>query len=134
MSATTDAIIAPSTVEEWQTIANELAAEVTRLHDEIDRLRGGEHKVPLISRADWTHPLYPLWIEMGLDDIAVLQEAWRAVFVRRQCLKCEGALAEHVVDADALGGCLDCGLLYYVRDGHFGIDTIERAQERGPDA
>ena len=89
--------------------------------------------MPIASKADWTHPLYPLWIELGLDDIAVLQDAWRTVFVRRQCFKCGVGLAERVVDMNALGGCFDCGLLWYVADGHFGIDTIDRAQERGPD-
>ena len=46
------------------------------------------------SHADWTHPLYPLWIEMGLDDNA------------------------------------DDGLCFIVGDGHFAIDTLERAIDR----
>jgi hypothetical protein len=114
----------------WEEIAKELAFEVTRLRSEIDRLKGGG-KAPLHSHADWTHPLYPLWIEMGLDDNAKLEAAWNAVFADR-CPKCEGTLEDGPYDP--FKQCADDGLCFIVGDGHFAIDTLERAQERGPDS
>lgn len=128
---TTEQLIRPSTVEEWQTIANELAAEVTRLHKEIDRLKGGDAEAPLHSHADWTHPLYKLWIEMGLDDVPTLQKAWGAVF-EGACPKCEASLDSGPYEP--FRECRDCGLCFIATKGSFALDTIERADERGPDA
>lgn len=143
---TTEQLIRPKTAAEWQRIAetlaasgtnwrdiaNELAAEVTRLHDEIDRLQGGASKEPLASHADWTHPLYPLWIELGLDDLTGLVAAWHEV-IEHRCPKCNGALVADVYVAPMVV-CPDCQLCFEARDGHFAIDTVDRAMERGPDA
>ncbi len=129
---TTEQLIRP--IEEgfpgWEAIAQELAAEVNRLRSEIDRLKGGGN-APLHSHADWTHPLYALWIELGLDDNAKLQAAWNAAFAGR-CPKCDDALA--LGPYDPFQQCPGCQLCYIAGDGHFAIDTLERAIDRGPDA
>jgi hypothetical protein len=118
---------------DWQQIANEMAAEVIRLRAEVDRLsdlqRGGG-KEPLESKADWTHPLYPLWIELHLDDIEKLRIAWDFVAHRNHCWKCDSPLLPLYGGA----ACEDCALVYYASDGHFALDTVERAMDRGPDA
>jgi hypothetical protein len=128
---TTEQLIRPT--EEgfpgWEAIAQELAGEVTRLRSEIDRLKGGDGKEPLASKADWTHPLYPVWVALGLDDIHVLVAAWHEVRDGR-CPKCQGSV-ESAEYADAV--CDPCQLVYYATDGHFAIDTVERAMDRGPD-
>ena len=120
---------------DWQQIANEMAAEVIRLRAEVDRLselqRGGG-KAPLESKADWTHPLYPLWVELGLDDLTGLVAAWHEG-IEKRCPKCTGALFADVYTAPMVV-CPDCQLCYIASDGHFAIDTVERAMERGPDA
>lgn len=119
---------------DWQQIANEMAAEVIRLRAEVDRLselqRGGG-KSPLESKADWTHPLYETWVEMGLDEVGTLADAWAEVG-RGSCPKCDLPLLSGPYEP--FQQCLDCQLCYIASDGHFALDTIERAQERGPDA
>jgi len=115
----------------WEVIAHELADEVKRLRAEIDRLQGGAGEAPLESKADWTHPLYQMWIEMGLDDIGQLDLAWGTV-VRGECAKCAGPLTDGPYTP--FKTCPDCQLCFIASKGHFAIDTLERAQERGPDA
>jgi hypothetical protein len=114
----------------WRAIADELAGEVTRLRMEIDRLQGGASKEPLESKADWTHPLYPLWVELHLDDIEKLRIAWNFVARQNHCWKCDSPL----LPLHGGATCEDCALVYYASDGHFAIDTVERAMDRGPDA
>lgn len=118
---------------DWQQIANEMAAEVIRLRAEVDRLselqRGGG-KAPLASHADWTHPLYKLWIEMGLDDLEKLHAAWFAV-THDVCPQCEGHLARGPYEP--FQNCADCQLCFIAGPGTFALDTLERAIDRGPD-
>jgi len=118
---------------DWQQIANEMAAEVIRLRAEVDRLselqRGGG-KAPLASHADWTHPLYPIWVGLGLDELPKLHAAWD--LVRREfCPKCEGCL--NPGPYGLFWQCDDCQLCYIASDGQFAIDTLERTLNRGPD-
>lgn len=130
--STTEQVIRPT--EEgfpgWEAIAHQLAGEVTRLRLEIDRLKGGPSQQPLQSKADWTHPLYPLWVELHLDDIEKLRIAWDFVAHRNHCWKCDSPLLPLYGGA----ACEDCALVYYASDGHFALDTVERAQDRGADA
>jgi hypothetical protein len=120
----------------WESIAQELAGEVTRLRSEIDRLKGGDQKAPLESKADWTHPLYREWVEMHLDDLDNLRQAWGLVvdvhYGVGECPKCAGPLTEGPYAP--FRQCLDDGLCFAATNGHFALDTIERAQDRGPDA
>lgn len=61
-----------------------------------------------------------------------LQSAWLSLVDLRLCPKC----GETVLDGPFAPfiQCLDDGLCFIATDGHFALDTIERAQERGPDA
>ena len=132
MSPTTAELIRPTEgFPGWEAIAQELAGEVTRLRSEIDQLKTGDSKAPLTSKADWTHPLYKTWVELGFDDLGTLADAWTEV-ARGSCPKC---------DLPLLSGpyapfqqCLDCQLCFIAGDRSFTLDTIERAQDRGPDA
>ncbi len=136
---TTEQLIRPT--EEgfpgWEAIAQELAGEVTRLRAEIDRLKVGDNKAPLASKADWTHPLYALWVEMGLDNLSNLEEAWAQVRYgnkeRGRCPKCDGDEPLTEGPYAPFRQCLDCQVCYIASDHHFALDTLERAQERGPD-
>lgn len=116
----------------WESIAQELAGEVTRLRAEVDRLKKGDSNAPIASKADWTHPLFGLWVELGLDNLPGLIAAWEAVQMNF-CPKCNTPM-EPFMDGNA---CHDCGLLWVLylagKHGSLGLDTIERAQERGPD-
>jgi hypothetical protein len=127
---TTAPVITPSTVEEWQEIANTLAAEVTRLHAEIDRLKGGASVEPLTSNADWTHPLYAEWVMHGWDNIEKLHDAWHAVILGH-CPVCGERLRPGPY---APFKTCDCGLCFAASDRHFLFDTVERAMDLGPDA
>ena len=133
-SPTTEQLIRPT--EEgfpgWEAIAQELAGEVTRLRSEIDRLKGGDSQGPLESKADWTHPLYERWVEMGLDDLGKLREAWTLIWVSNECPACRADLTKGPYAPFVQ--CELCQLCFIATDKHFAIDTLERAQERGPDA
>jgi hypothetical protein len=131
---TTEPIIRPDaelTIEAWQTIANELASEVTRLHQEIDRLKGGDAKAPMISRADHGHPLWETWVELDLDDVWHLADA-HATVLHGDCPKCKGKLAPGPYGDFQM--CEDDNLCFIAGHGSFALDEIDRARDRGPDA
>jgi hypothetical protein len=120
---------------DYLVVLRDLDAEVVRLRAEVDRLTklgGTQALAPLASKADHTHPLFPLWVELNLDNMPGLLTAWETVQEHR-CPKC-GAELEDFMDGNA---CHDCGLLWILytagKHGSLAIDTIERAQERGPD-
>lgn len=97
-----------------------------------EQLQRGGGKAPLASHADWTHPLYPLWVELHLDDVTGLAGAWTSVAMRAECAKCLGPLHDGPYPPFTM--CDECQLCFEVRDGHFALDTLERAMDRGPDA
>lgn len=136
---------APETLEDWRElarynaqIADTLATEVNRLRSEIDRLKGGDSKAPIESKADWTHPLYKLWVELRLDVLENLEEAWAQVRYgnkeRGRCPKCDSDEPLTEGPYAPFRQCSDCQLCFIASDRHFALDTIERAQDRGPDA
>lgn len=118
---------------DWQKIANELAAEVTRLHDEIDRMHRGPVGDPpaLTGHMDRDHPLARLWFELRLDDQETHDTAWTRVTEGR-CGACDGALTPGPYRPFA-GRCEDCNLAWIADPRSLGLDQIDRAIDRGPD-
>lgn len=116
----------------WQEIAATLAAEVLRLHDEIDRLNGGgDAKAPLSSHADEGHPLWPLWVGLHLDELDRLGKVWRGV-LDGWCPRCGLELVPGPYPPFQM--CEDDNLCFIASDGHFALDEIDRARDRGPDS
>lgn len=117
----------------WQEIAETLGAEVTRLHNEIDRL----HKGPIgdppkpTGRVDRGHPLAALWFEYGLDRPDQYATAWSMVH-DDLCPVCTGSL-EPGPYAPFNGQCADCNLCWIATDAYLAMDQIDRAIDRGPD-
>lgn len=128
---------APLTPTLDATERDRLIAEIDRLHGEVERLSkialtatSGGAPILLPGRGDIGHPMYRRWVELGLDDQAMLTLAWEAVTADR-CVMCDGPLVAG--PHKPLKTCDACQMCWLATDGRFAIDTLDRAIDRGAD-